>query len=263
MAYLKQDAIVQSQIEELNFNYKAKIVVGGSHLAPFENFPDIAVKIDDIKIYESKNLDAPVILDVKDIYVGFNFWEIIAGNYDIHSLIVEDGIVDIVLHADGKTNLENALASGVENLDEKPLNIHLQKIGLKNINIHKREEATNMDITTLIYWAKGGFKSNDGVVAAHVDSEFELNVIKNNDTTYFKNKHFEFHTDLIYNENNGILMFEPSGITMEHGNFEIKGSIDTKNEMTVDMSLSGTKPSFDIFIAFAPTELIPVLERYK
>ena len=29
------------------------------------------------------------------------------------------------------------------------------------------------------------------------------------------------------------------------------------------ISIKGTKPSFDMFIAFAPTELIPVLERYE
>lgn len=60
-----------------------------------------------------------------------------------------------------------------------------------------------------------------------------------------------------------MLAFEPSGITMEHGDFELEGSIDTRHDMTLDLSVKGTKPSFDMFIAFAPTEIIPVLERYE
>jgi hypothetical protein len=263
IAYVKQDSIVQSQIAKLNTNYSGKITVGDSHLAPFENFPDISIKIDEVVVHESKHKDSAVILDVADIYMGFNFWDIIVGNYDIHSLVVEDGFFDVVLHVDGTNNLENALTSSVDNENQEPINIHLRSIALKNIDVHKRDEATKMDVETLIYWAKGAFKSGNNKIAAHVDTEFELNVIKDRDTTYFKHKHFEFHTDFVFDENSGVLALEPSGITMEHGDFEIEGSIDTKKAMTLDILIRGTKPSFDMFIAFAPTELIPVLERYE
>lgn len=263
IAYEKQDAIVQSQIATLNTTYKGKITISDSHLAPFESFPDISIKFDNVTIHESKEANAAVILEVATIYIGFNLWDIATGYYDLHSLIIEDGFFDLVLHTDGTTNLDNALASSAANGDEKPLDIHLQKINLKNLDIHQREEATNMDIETLIYWAKGGFNNRNDQIAAHVDSAFELNVIEDGDTTYFKNKHFEFHTDLVYNNKSGLLVFEPSGIRMEHGDFQLQGTVDTKNDMTVDIAVSGTKPSFDMFIAFAPTALIPVLERYE
>jgi hypothetical protein len=263
IAYEKQDAIVQSQIATLNTTYKGKITISDSHLSPFASFPDISIKLDDVAVHESKEANAAVILDVATIYIGFNIWDIAAGYYDLHSLIIEDGFFDLVRHTDGTTNLENALASSAEKMDEKPLYIHLQKIKLKNLDIHQREEATNMDIETLIYWATGGFNNRNDQIAAHVDTAFELNVIEHGDTTYFKHKHFELHTDLVYNNKNGLLVFEPSGIKMEQGDFELHGTVDTKNDMTVDIAVSGTKPSFDMFIAFAPTALIPVLERYE
>ncbi|MFC3881875.1 AsmA-like C-terminal region-containing protein [Algoriphagus namhaensis] len=263
VAYTRQDAIVQSQLVELNKTYSGQISVGKVHLAPFKNFPYISVRIDDVVIRENKDPNSPLILDVKDIYVGFSIWDLAAGNYDIQSLIIEDGYLDIVLHTDGTTNLVNAISSPSQSESSPALDIHLRKISLKNLDIHQREEATNLDIQTLIYWAEGGFNSNDAQIAAHVDTEFELNVIDDGDTTYFKDKHFEFHTDLTYDESSGMLRFEPSGITLEHGDFELEGSIDTKQEMTVDISIKGTKPSFDMFIAFAPTEIIPVLERYE
>ncbi len=36
---------------------------------------------------------ASPILDVADIYVGFNLWDIVAANYDIQKLLVEDGFL--------------------------------------------------------------------------------------------------------------------------------------------------------------------------
>ena len=262
-AYLRQDAIVQSQISALNADYIGRITVGDVHLAPFTNFPDISLKVDNVAVHESKNSDDAPILNVADIYVGFNILDLLVGDYDIHSLIVEDGFVDLVIHSDGTTNLKNALATSAESEGGKPLDVHLHKIELKNLDIHQREEATNLDIETFIYWAKGGFNTIQSQIAAHIDSEFELNVIDNGDTTYFKHKHFEFHTDLVFDETTGMLSFKPSGIRMEHGDFQLEGSIDTKNDMTLDISVKGTKPSFDMFIAFAPAELIPVLERYE
>jgi len=261
--YFKQDTIVQSQISKLNNNFQGKIAIGDVHIAPFTNFPDISLKADDVTVHESKDADLSAILDVADIYIGFNIWDLLLGDYDIHSLLIEDGFVDLVMHLDGKTNLENALATATEGESGSPINVHLHKIELKNLDIHQREESTNLDIETLIYWAKGGFNTGKEQIAAHIDSEFELNIINDGDTSYFKHKHFEFHTDLVFDETNGMLSFRPSGITMEHGDFQLEGSIDTKNDMTLDIALKGTKPSFDMFIAFAPEELIPVLERYE
>ena len=131
-AYLRQDAIVQSQISALNADYIGRITVGDVHLAPFTNFPDISLKVDDVAVHESKNSDDAPILNVADIYVGFNILDLLVGDYDIHSLIVEDGFVDLVIHSDGTTNLKNALATSAENEGGKPLDVHLHKIELKN-----------------------------------------------------------------------------------------------------------------------------------
>jgi len=263
IVYLKQDAIVQSQIATLNTSYKGEVVVGKIHLAPFKNFPDVSIKIEDITVHESKGVSNGIILDVANIYIGFNIWDIVAGNYDIHSLIIEDGLFDLILHKNGKTNVENALALTNDSTDGPPLDIHLQKIELKNIDVNQREEATNTDIGAIIYSAKGGIYSKNNQIEVHVDSEFELTILKDNDTTYFKQKHFDLHTDLVYDKESGVLVFKPSAIKMEHGDFELKGSVDTKKDMTVDIEVHGTKPSFDMFIAFAPKALIPVLESYK
>jgi len=159
VAYARQDAIVQSQIASLNASFEGKITVGNVHLAPFENFPYVSLKVDDVTVHESKKAEATVLLDVADIYVGFNLWDLARGNYDIQSITVEDGFFDLIVHTDGKTNLENALTSSDMSDGGEPLNVHLHKIELKNIDIHQRQEATNKEIETLIYWAKGGLSS--------------------------------------------------------------------------------------------------------
>ena len=263
VVYQNQDEIVQSQIGKLNDEHKGLISIADIHLAPFKNFPYVSLKVDSVRIMETKAEDSAVILDVADIYVGFNLMDIAMGNIDIQTLLIEEGFFNIVFHPDGTTNIANALATPDDVEASEPPNIHLKRIKLVNLDIHKLNEESNLDIETFIYSADGGFKSDEGVIDAHIDTEFELNVIQAGDTTYINHKHFEFHTDLSFNEETGMLKFEPSGIVLEHSDFELEGSIDTKNDMDLNLAVKGTKENFDMLIAFAPTNLIPVLERYE
>lgn len=263
IVYFKQDAIIQGEIDAMNASHHGYIEIGDTHLAPFENFPDISIKIDHVRVWEHKYDDAPIILDVADIYIGFNLWDIISGKYDIQSLLVEDGFFNLILHEDGSNNLQNALAIEGDTAVEEPMDIHLKNVELRDLDIHKLDEATMVDVETYVYEAIGGFKTGDGLIAGHIDSEFELNVIDKGDTTYINHKHFEFHTDMEYDEKTGVITFAPSGIVMEHGDFELEGSVDLDDDVNMDLYVTGTKPNFDMLIAFAPHDLIPVLERYK
>ena len=260
---VKQNDIIKDNITTLNKEHKGFVTIGDTHLSLFSNFPNISFKADDLKIYETKKENSPVIMDVKDIYVGFNLWEILEGNYNLKSLIIEDGFFDIVLHKDGTINLQNALEPFKETKNEAFINIQLESIKLNNLDIHKKDEKENTDLETFIYTANGGFNINSQQISGHVDTEFKMNLIDNGDTTYIKNKHFNLKTNLSFNEATGLITIDPSNLTMEHGDFELEGTVDTKNDVDLDLKIKGTKPNFDMLIAFAPEDIIPVLERYK
>ncbi len=254
--------IIKGEIAKLNKEHKGLISIGKSELTLLGNFPDISIKVYDVQIFETKQDHAPIIMDVKDIYIGFNLWDIVNGNYDIQSLLVEEGVFNIVIHENNTTNIQNSLASTAE-VDTTSSNIHLKKIKLKNLDVHTLDEATDTDVEKFIYIGKGGFSQQDSIIAGHIDTDFELNVIKEGDTTFIRKKHFEVHTDVVFNEYTGILDIQPSSIVMENGDFELEGAIDTKNDVALDLSIKGTKPNFDMLIAFAPADVIPVLEKYK
>ena len=259
-----QSAIIKGEVAKLNQEHHGLITVGDSDLSLLGNFPDISVKIYDVKIFETKAAGAPIIADVADIYVGFNLWDIVGGNFDIRSLLVEEGVFHLVIHENNTTNIQNALASAtVTDTTTTTTNFHLKKIKLKNLDIHTLDEATRTDVEKFIYQGKGGFSVTDHNIAGHIDTELELNVIKDGDTTFIRKKHFEIHTDITFNEDTGILDIAPSGIIMENGDFELQGAIDTKNDMDLDLTIKGTKPNFDMLIAFAPNDVIPFLEKYK
>ncbi|SFR51700.1 AsmA-like C-terminal region [Robiginitalea myxolifaciens] len=257
-----QAEIIQAEVAKLNETYQGRIAVGNSDLSLFGNFPDLSIKIYDVQVFETKARDAAILMDVKDIYVGFNLWDVLGGTMDIRSLLVEDGVLNIVIHENNTTNIQNALSSGAST-DSSTTNIHLKKIVLRNLDIHTLDEASGTDVEKFIYAAKGGFRQTDSIISGHIDTELELNVIKAGDTTFFRKKHFEIHTDLVFNEASGVLSIEPSGIVLENGDFELEGFLDTQRDMYLDLAIKGTKPNFDMLVAFAPADVIPFLEKYR
>mgnify|MGYP000102364956 CR=1 FL=1 len=261
-----QSDIIQDQISKLNQTYRGQIQVGDTEFSVFGSFPYVSIKVYDVHVYETKGKNAAELLNVKDIYVGFNLWDIAKGNYDIQSLFIEEGDINIVFHKDDTNNLHNAFADksvAATDSSAQATNVHLKKIKFKNIQIHAFDERSNVSIETFIKTAKGGFKQGDDLLASHVDTEFELSLLKESDTTFVKKKHIEIHTDISFDQKTGILNIAPSAIRLENGDFEFGGSIDFKNDINLDISAKGTKPNFDLLTAFAPQELNNVLDKYK
>jgi len=254
--------IIKEEITKLNEDHKGLINIGDSELSLWENFPDISIKIYDVQIFETKQDNASVIMDVKDMYIGFNLWDLVNGNYDIQSLLLEEGVFNIAIHENNTTNIQNSLMKTSET-ETTSTNIHLKKIKFKNLDIHTLDEATNTDIQKFIYTGQGGFNIKDSIISGHIDTDFELNVIREGDTTFIRKKHFEIHTDIEFNEYTGIIDIQPSGVVMENGDFELEGFIDTKNDLYLDFLIKGTKPNFDMLVAFAPVDVIPFLEKYN
>ena len=141
--------------------------------------------------------------------------------------------------------------------------IHLKNISLEHIDIHKLDEATNTDVETYIYLGNSSFEKNISTTSFHFDSKLKLDIWNNGEPTYFHDKALEIHSDATINNQTGKIDIKPSWITMEHGDFNLEGTIEPKNNMHLDLKLNGSKPSFNMLIAFAPHELVPVLEKYK
>ena len=91
IVYLKQDAIVQDLIADLNKDFRGATEIRDSHISMFENFPYISIDLEDFKVYESKKKDGTPLINVKDVYVGFNLWTILTGKMEMKKIKLENG----------------------------------------------------------------------------------------------------------------------------------------------------------------------------
>ncbi len=263
LLYAKQDAIVQELLTKINADFKAEIKVGDSHISPFAAFPYVSIDVDNLVVFPDKSGRQKPLVELKDIYVGFDLLKLISGKIEIATIKLKDGFIHVIQDADGNFNIVEAFATDkpVENAEEE-FHLHLKSVTLENIDITKLNERNHITIETFINKAQTKFKTSDEHMMVDLNTKLVLNVIKGTDTTFFKHKHIRIDTklDLFKKENNVVL--DPSELEIEHALFNFEGSLDLDGDMLADLRFKGNKPNFDLFLAFAPEELAPVLSQY-
>jgi len=261
--YWKQDAIVQEFITTANADFVGELEVDGSHISPFANFPYISIDLDHVTVFEDKSKSTEPLLDIKDVYLGFDLFTLLTGQIEIKSIKLSDGSLKVVQHTDGTINITNALSSKKEIEDAgEEFHMDIKRIELVNIDLLKLNEENNILIEAFIDDAISRFKTSPEHVFVSLDSRFQLNVIANGDTTFVKHKHFDLQTQLDYSTATQVLTIQPSELMLEKALFKMDGSVDFDDDMNLDIRFHGNKPNFDLFMAFAPEELAPALERY-
>lgn len=264
LLYYKQDKIVKELVQTINNDFVGEISLKNSHISPFANFPYISIDLEEVKIYQDKKKDKSPILDLNDIYLGFDLWTLISGKFDIKSIKLKDGYIHIIQDTNGEFNIVKALKSNKKtNESSEALHIDLKRIEILNVDINKINEENNVILDVKISNAKSKFKTSDIQTIVALDSKFVLTLIKEGDTTVIKNKNFDIDTKLEYTNATQVLTIKPSEVLLEDALFKMVGNIDFDEDMNIDLKFEGAKPNFDLFIAFAPEELAPALKKYE
>ena len=262
--YAKQDEVVNELVITLNEDFVGEVEIDGSHISPFANFPYISIDLEHLKVFPNKEDHTEAILHLEDVYLGFSLWDILSGKYDIKSLKLKGGFIHLVQHTDGSFNLAKAFETTHEIEDvEEEFHMHLKKIEIDHVDINKLNEANNVMFDAYVVKAESGFQSNKEGTFVHLDSKFELSMIQEGDTSFINHKHFDLDTELAFMNETNVLEIKPSKVYLEKALFKMDGSVDFDDDVYLDLNFSGEKPNFDLFIAFAPNELIPTLKKYE
>lgn len=263
LLYWQQDRIVQELITTVNKDFNGHLEIEDSHVSPFGNFPYISIDLDHVRVFENKEHTSEPIFDVRDVYLGFDLMHLLQGQIIIKSVKLSSGSIKLVQHRDGSFNIANALSSDQETESSgEESHLDIRSITLSDIDLIKINEENNILIEAFINQAVSRFKSTPQHLLINLDSRFEMNVVVAGDSTFVKHKHFEVDTELDFNETTQVLTIQPSELKLEKALFKMDGTVDMDDDANMNINFHGYKPNFDLFLAFAPEEIAPLLQRY-
>ncbi|PHR49214.1 MAG: hypothetical protein COA32_03955 [Fluviicola sp.] len=260
--YYNQDSIVQHFVETANKDFKGSITLKDSHIAPFANFPYISVDLEEFEIFEDKDSKTPLV-HLKDLYLGFDFWTLIKGDFDIKMIKLNEGFVHVYQDENGEFDILKAFETNKEIDDvEEEFHIDLKRLDIVDVEFSKTN-SDSLAISGFINTSKIKFRNRSEDLFFGLELNTNLSVVDKGDTTFLKNKEIAIDSDLDYQKLTEKLIIEPSSLNIMNSLFNFEGTIDIPNDFDLDLNLKGKKSDFSLLIALSPDDIIPLLNSFE
>ena len=260
----KQDAIVAEILTAINEDFTGIAEIKDSHISFISNFPYLSIDLEEFKVFETKEKINKPLIEIKDVFAGFNLWTVVTGKMEIKKIKIQKGHIDIIQYKNGEFNILKAFSTQKEIEDPgEEFHLDLKQIEFIDINLTKLNESNGVKIEAFIEKATSKFKSSNESVHSSLDAQFIFNLIKDQDTTFLKHKHISLKTEVDFYKLNNRLELQPTEVHLEAAEFNMEGSIDFDNDLFLDLIFTGQNKNFDLLIAMAPENIIPTLQSYE
>ena len=106
--YYQQQRLVTLAVKELNKRLPGKLLIGGSDISVFQNFPYVSIALKNVQFFASKLPEGKPIFKAEKVYAGFSMPDILKQQYHVKVIFIKDGLLDLVQDNNGGLNIANA-----------------------------------------------------------------------------------------------------------------------------------------------------------
>ena len=263
--YYQQQRLVKIAVSELNKQLPGELIVGGSNISVFQNYPYISIAVKNVRFFAGKDTTDKTIFEAEKIYVGFNLTDILNQQYHAKVILLKNGCIDIVKDH-GRLNLMDALRfrHDTTTIDTaKALDLVLKKLVLKNMDISFLDKQSLEQVHSHIDRIQSSFRSDSVQLEADLQGNMLVDYLWPGDSSLLRHKHLETEIKLSYNKAKGILALQQGKLKLEDAMFNITGTADLLHDNLVNLKFSGDKTDFRQLFAFAPENLARELKHFK
>ncbi|HZZ76263.1 MAG TPA: hypothetical protein VFE04_10065, partial [Puia sp.] len=265
--YNQQPRLVALAVRELNKKLPGKLIVGGSEISVFQNYPYISIAVKNVRLFADKDTTGKTIFEAEKIFVGFNLTDVLNQQYRAKVILLKNGCMDIVKD-NGRLNIMDALLSGQDSVPQttdttKALDFVLKKLVLKNMDISFFDKQSREQVHSHIDRIQSSFSTDSLQMNAELQGAMVLDYLWPGDSSLLRNKRLETDIKLSYHKSSGILSLQEGKLKLEDAMFNITGTADLLHNNQVDLKFSGDKTDFRQLFAFAPPKLAKELKHFK
>ncbi len=261
--YAHEDEIADELIATFNEGQDGQLTYQGVELSPFRAFPYISIDIQGVRFDADKHTaDDHAIYAFKDVYVGFDVLELMRGNYTIRKLVLSGGHLYLEKYADGSYNITRAKARLDAEDDGSTSHMDLKSIVLRDITLHEvNHGGDGNELVMDILEATAFLSARDDAMHMGLKSALFVQHYTSGTTAWFRELPFGLECEMIID--GGMVTILPSLLRVEAGILDLEGTLDLDNDLMLDLKVGGRKKNFDVFISFAPPEVLEKLKEFK
>jgi hypothetical protein len=263
LVYIFKDRIIRASITEINKHLNTKVDPDPKiELSLFDKFPQVALGFKNVKIYESTPGSTNLLGKVNELYLTFNFWNIVDGKYVINKVYLENGNFNLRVYKNGENNYtilkKDTTSKGTGNSG-----IDLSEIYIKNILVSYLNESNEQYYQVQSHELKAGFSVRNNKYFIQLSGPQLVKTIKIHDSEYFKEKEIFITSDMEYDDTEKKFTVLPTFIKVEQSEFKVVGNYAFKDTNIVDIKIDNDKGDIQTLLSLIPKKYYERFSSYK
>lgn len=163
--YQNLDQFKAYALKEINKQLKSEISTGRIDLNLFADFPRVSITFNQVSITDPIQKDS-LLFKAKNLYLGFNFYDVLQKKYLLQSLIADSAIINVYINDKGVANYDIFKSEDASNSKPSSFKFELNLLKLKNSFLSFRQENPNQFYS--VFFKETSLSGNFS------DKEFEL-----------------------------------------------------------------------------------------
>lgn len=168
--YTQQERLVNMAVTELNKQVPGELVVGGSDLSLFQNFPYISIGLKNVKLLPTKISGVTPIYEAERMFIGFSIKDILNQQYHVKVILLKNGHLDLIEDSTGELNIVEAVKLAPDTTTNsttkaQPLDLDIKKFVLKDMRVTYRDPRSGQRIEADIARMQTAFRDEDGKIS--------------------------------------------------------------------------------------------------
>lgn len=262
LLYLFRDRIIQAAIGEVNKYLNVKVDIDPKiDLTWWSTFPNVSVRFRSVKIYESVPGSDSLMGKADNVYLAFDTWQLLAGQYVIQQLDVDNGTFNLRITRNGLQNF-NILKADTSSSSGGSTSLDITGIHGRKILISYRDQRDGQYYSIFSDQINASLNIDSSRYRIFLESNNRIEQISVAGTSFLGGKHANTHGVIIYEPGKNKVTFEPSEIQLEEALFSFHGYVDL-NSQKLDLRIENKESEIKTLISLMPERAYQQLKTYK
>lgn len=264
----QQDRLVKLAVKELNKKLPGALLVEGSNISLFQNFPYISIRLNNVRFYATKSTAGKPLFTAERVFAGFSLPDILQQNYKVKVIGMRNGQLDLVEENNGQLNIVEASRIAPDTTTTKDtasttLKLDIKKVVLKNMAISFLDKQSGHHVVTQIERIQSSVENDSLKLRGDLTGKMTVDYTSPGNTTLFRQKHLETDLAVSYEKSTSLLTLSVGKLKLEDAVFNITGTAGLGTDKTIDLKFSGDKPDLKHLFAFAPESVAKQLSHFR
>lgn len=259
------DEIKARVIAEMNEHIQTEVNIrGGVEFSAFSQFPKASLELKDIVVMGSTKKPDDTLLVAKRVYLLADMWELISQDWNIRSIIIEDGKMHMRAIKPGVTNFQLVKPSTTTDTTSTHFLLNLSAAKLKNVQYIYEDIPSSVLVDLQIHDAEVAGNFSDSKFYIETDAVLFSNHLQIKGIDYAQSKDMALEGNIRILPETNAYSLEVPVLQIQDNNFSVAGSFEVPEEKTVfDLDVQGHDLSVSGFLQLFPDTVLSYTRDYQ